>query len=37
MVSVSVVKLQGKKFLYAQYRDEVTGKKVRKSTGEKTK
>ncbi len=37
MVSVSVVKLQGKKFLYAQYRDEVTGKKVRKSTGETTK
>ncbi|MCP4081864.1 MAG: hypothetical protein GY743_16625, partial [Planctomycetaceae bacterium] len=37
MVSVSVVKLQGKKFLYAQYRDPVTGQKRRRSTGEKTK
>ncbi len=37
MVSVTILKIGDRPVYYAQYRDEVTGKKVRKSTGEKTK
>ena len=37
MVSVSILKIGERPVYYAQYRDEVTGKKVRRSTGEKTK